>query len=258
MSSFADVTAFLPRATVRDGRALEQALAGQTLFQPGVELAGAVVEATFAATEPPLMKRLVDRRVPYLIDPHSLRFTSDGYLSIPQLAALEHAPNLPLTPELDGEAIRDYARASLLVEARFGAADFLTPGVPIHDDRWLELNHRIVAAAVQVNGTGAIDRKPLLALVAPGRRALLDPHSVIEPMRDAAIDGVYVQPLRLSPTRDSVDKLVAYVRFLDAARSLGLPVIAGRVGAFGLVLEAFASACSTRASGRQRDSISPH
>ncbi|MCP9485913.1 MAG: hypothetical protein MSC30_08630 [Gaiellaceae bacterium MAG52_C11] len=42
----------------------------------------------------------------------------------------------------------------------------------------------------------------------------------------------------LSPTRDRVDKPVAYVRFLLAAQRIGIPVLAGRVGAFGLILEA--------------------
>ena len=74
--------------------------------------------------------------------------------------------------------------------------------------------------------------------MAPGREALLDPRSTLERVKDVPIDGIYVQPLRLSPTRDGVDKLVAYVRFVTAARDLGLPVFAGRVGAFGLVLEA--------------------
>lgn len=49
---------------------------------------------------------------------------------------------------------------------------------------------------------------------------------------------MYVQPLRLLPTRDGVEKLVGYVRFLEAIRVLGLPVVASRVGAFGLVLAA--------------------
>ena len=39
---------YLPRVTVRDGKAIEQALAGPDLLQPGVQLSGAVVEATLA------------------------------------------------------------------------------------------------------------------------------------------------------------------------------------------------------------------
>lgn len=64
MTRLVDATGFLPRITVRDGRAIEEALAGQTLFQPGVELGGAVVEASFAHDDPPLLRRLSDRGVP--------------------------------------------------------------------------------------------------------------------------------------------------------------------------------------------------
>ena len=55
---------------------------------------------------------------------------------------------------------------------------------------------------------------------------------------DLPFDGVYVQPLRLNPVRDSVEKLLAYVRMLEAFEQAGLPVIAARVGAFGAVLAA--------------------
>jgi hypothetical protein len=47
--AFLDLPTFLPRVTQRDGRAIEQALAGPTLFDRGVKLEGAVVEATYAA-----------------------------------------------------------------------------------------------------------------------------------------------------------------------------------------------------------------
>lgn len=55
---------------------------------------------------------------------------------------------------------------------------------------------------------------------------------------DYPIDAVYVQALRLDPVGDSPEKLAQYVRFLLAVKELRLPVIAGRVGAFGLVLQA--------------------
>lgn len=39
---------YVPRVTRRDGRAIEEALAGPTLFDSGVKLDAAVVEATYA------------------------------------------------------------------------------------------------------------------------------------------------------------------------------------------------------------------
>jgi hypothetical protein len=78
---------------------------------------------------------------------------------------------------------------------------------------------------------------PLLRRLS-GRRAMKEPQPLIAPLADLPLAGIYVQPLRLIPTRDSIEKLVLYVRLLERLEALGLPVIAGRVGAFGLVLEA--------------------
>ena len=55
---------------------------------------------------------------------------------------------------------------------------------------------------------------------------------------DLPVDGVYVQPLLLNPVKDSVEKLLRYVRLVEAFEEAGLPVIASRVGAFGVVLTA--------------------
>jgi len=43
---------YLPRVGTYDGRAIEEALAGPTIFDAGVRLEGAVVEASYAAAEP--------------------------------------------------------------------------------------------------------------------------------------------------------------------------------------------------------------
>ena len=55
---------------------------------------------------------------------------------------------------------------------------------------------------------------------------------------DFPVDGVYVQPLRLNPVKDSVEKLLRYVRMLESFEEAGLPVVAARVGAFGVMLAA--------------------
>jgi hypothetical protein len=61
---------------------------------------------------------------------------------------------------------------------------------------------------------------------------------IVNRLLDYPIDGVYVQPLRLDPVKDSVEKLAQYAEFLMALRSEQLTVISARVGAFGLVLAA--------------------
>lgn len=72
---------FLPRVTQHDGRAIEEALAA-SLFDKGVRLRGSIVEASHAATDPPLLKRLREDGVPTLVEPQSQRFTSSQAQSL--------------------------------------------------------------------------------------------------------------------------------------------------------------------------------
>ena len=242
MACLVDVTGFLPRITIRDGRAIEQALAGQTLFQPGVELGGAVVEASFARDDPPLLRRLSDRGVPRLIDPQTLRFATDTFLEIEAFARLPYAPSACIEPAwLRGDAGDEFVAGVLDFEHRHGATDYLSPPIPVFDhdlEQWVEAHEHVLRASTRANGIGGLPRKPLIASLAPGPKARLDPSLLIDGLHDLPLDGIYVQPLLLAPTRDSVDKLVNYIRFLLAAQQIGIPVIAGRVGAFGLILEA--------------------
>ena len=67
MTSF--LSGYIPRATIHDGRAIELALAPANLFEAPPRLSSAIVEATFAATEAPLLRRLRELNVPYLVDP---------------------------------------------------------------------------------------------------------------------------------------------------------------------------------------------
>lgn len=121
------------------------------------------------------------------------------------------------------------------------AACYLAAGLPFYDrdlQSWVRHNDRLLAASCNANGGAHLDRKPLIAQVAPGRKAIANPELVVNRLLDYPIDAVYVQALRLDPVGDSPEKLAQYVRFLLAVTELRLPVIAGRVGAFGLVLQA--------------------
>jgi hypothetical protein len=97
---------YLPRVTQHDGRAIEAALSGPTLFDRGVRLRAVVVEATYAAHDPPLLKRLRDEGVPQIIDPQTLRLTGERYLSTATFHAVPYAPREDPFP-----AARDPQRA---------------------------------------------------------------------------------------------------------------------------------------------------
>jgi hypothetical protein len=233
---------FLPRVTRHDGRAIEEALAGPTLFDPGVKIDGALVEATYAVEDSPLLKRLRESGVPRLIDPQTLRFTGDRFLSVAQFERISYRPASPITADTftpsDAEAL---AREVLRFEQAAGASWYMAAALPYYDSdqqSWLRHNDRLLAAACAANGAGDLDRRPLIAQIAPGRKLLAQPELIVNRLLDHPIDAIYVQPLALDSVKDSVEKLVQYTHFLRALGETGLPVIASRVGAFGLVLGA--------------------
>jgi hypothetical protein len=239
--AFLGEAAYLPRVTVHDGRALEQALAGPDLWQSSIELRGAVVEASFAQSDPPLLRRLSEAHVDYIVDPQTLRFASPTFLDVARIGGLAYAPAQPISPTSSDADLEVLVRGALQFQHAHGAAGLLVPAPPLHDknfERWTDLHDRMLRMTIGLNGRSGFEHKPLIAYLAPGRKAMKEPESLIGPLADLPLAGIYVQPLRLHPTRDSIEKLVLYVRLLERLEVLGLPVIAGRVGAFGLVLEA--------------------
>lgn len=237
-----DQFGYLPRVTTRDGREIEQAMAGATLLDAGARLDGAVIEASYAITRPPLLKRLRDDRVRRVIDPQTLRFVGDRYRETATLSALPYAPDRPITVNGFSEAqARALAFGSMSYAQDRGTDTFMAPALPLRDadrTRWEDHNVRLLNAACAVNGSTDIDRLPMLAQLAPGAQAMANPDRVLQRLQDFPIDGVYIQALNLDPVRDSLEKLARFVQFLGAVRDLGFPVIVGRVGAFGLVLQA--------------------
>jgi hypothetical protein len=240
--SFLRDASYLPRITRHDGRVLEEVLAGSTLFDQGVQLRGAITEATYAADNPPILRRLRDGSVPFLVEPQTLRFTGEAFLETASFSGLPYTPSDIVTAAVAGQLDAPaFARQVLGFEQEHGTAAFISPAFPLYDrelESWIAANARLLQAACDANGSGEIEARPMLAQIAPGRKAIDDPDSQIESLMDLPVDGVYMQPLLLNPAADSVEKLVRYVRMLEAFESTGLPVIAARMGAFGILLTA--------------------
>jgi hypothetical protein len=240
--AFLREASYLPRVSRHSGRVLEEALAPSTLFDPAVALRGAVVEATYAAEEPAVLKRLRSASVPFLIEPQTLRLTGEAFL---ETAAFENLPYASQGLISSDDAIAldsgSLAREVLEFQQEHGAAAYIAPAWPLYDrdlPRWSKANQQLLQATCAVNGSGNVESRPLLAQVAPGRAVRESPDRLISALMDLPVDGVYVQPLRLHPVKDSVEKLVAFVRMLEAFEEAGLPVVAGRIGAFGALLVA--------------------
>ncbi len=241
---------YLPRLTENDTKPVERALAGATLFDDGVQLDGAVVEAAYAVREPEVLDHLREQRIPVLIDPQSLRLTTPGYVNNRRLGALPYLPASPMTPASTATDREHFIAEALRFQQKAGASWYLTPSVPLRDEEgWSELHHDLTARTAAANGR-EVDSRELVALVAPGTAALRNPNALASRLLDLPVAAVYTQPLSLDPVHDSVDKLARAWRFCHEFEEANLPVIAGRVGAFGLVLQALGVAAFDSGIGR--------
>lgn len=229
---------YLPRLTENDTKPIQRALAGATLFDDGVSLDGVVVEAAYAVAEPEVLDHLREQRVPVLIDPQSLRLSTPAYMSNTRLGSLPYLPSAPLTPSSSASDRDHFVADALRFQQKVGATYYLVPSIPLRNDPgWAELHHDLTARAASANGR-EVDSRELVALLAPGSAALRSPRAFVSRLLDLPIAAVYAQPLALDPITDSVDKLARVWSFCHELEEAGIPVIAGRVGAFGLVLQA--------------------
>jgi hypothetical protein len=141
----------------------------------------------------------------------------------------------------DRVAARSLATGALRFEQDQRCDHYLSAALPYYDhdfQRWVSHNDRLLEESCAANGGAEIDRRPLIATVVPGRQVLMKPEFVVNRLLDYPVAAAYVQPLVFDPVRDSPEKLRLYVEFLLSIAEQRIPVIASRVGAFGLVLQA--------------------
>jgi hypothetical protein len=231
---------FVLHVTMDLGKSLERLLAPASIGKQPVPLGGAVLTADYAATQPGLIERLTEAGVPFVVEPQSIRFASPRFLSIRRLAALPYAPAEPLDPARWTDAHERMVREALRFQADIGVSHYMVPALPYERPTPDRLNtHRAIhELALSLVGTDGVPRRPIVAMAVPGSQTIRSPFAVFSLLADRAFDGVYVQPMRLDPKDDSVEGLVRYIRFLELGRQEGLPILAGRVGVFGLLLNA--------------------
>lgn len=231
-------SSFVVHVTQYEGRTLERLLAPR---DPGVEslaLGGAVIEADYVRRDPVLLARLAESRIPWVMDPQSVRFSTPRFAST-RLAGLRYAPDSPLDASRMTSRVEAMVRDAMEFQAEAEPTMYVVPSLALVRSSqatfrtFAEIHH----LASDINGRD-VPYRPLLASAYPGRAVLRGRFSVFERL-DRTYAGAYVLPLKLEPRRDSVESLVSYARFLENAQNLGLSVIAGRAGVFGLVLAAF-------------------
>ena len=121
----------LLHVTQNEGRSLEQLLAPRRLGEDGPSLGGAVVQASYVHRDPPLLLRLADGHIPWVIEPQSVRFASAGYLTVESIAKLPYAPPVALDTARFGDEHRRMVRSALEFQARHEPAMYVVPSLPL-------------------------------------------------------------------------------------------------------------------------------
>ena len=237
--SFRDL-ALLLHVTQFEGRSIEKLVAPAEPGSPVPVLGGAVVEASYVASDPPLLARLAEERIPWMVDPQSVRFASAGYLQTDRLRSLAYAPPAPLDPARFTAATERMVRQAMEFQAEAEPSMYLVPALPLPraSAAVFRTFGKIHELAADLNGRD-VPYRPIVAAAYPGAAVLGGRFSVFERLLDRSFAGAYVLPLQFNPKRDSVERLVSYTRFLEYAQGLNLRVVAGRAGVFGLLLAAF-------------------
>ena len=198
-----------------------------------------MIEASYVQADPPLLAHLAEERNPWMVDPQSVRFASSGYRQIARMRALPYAPDALIDPGRFSKSLERMVRGAIEFQAQAEPSMYLVPALPLSraSAAVFRTFARIDEFAADLNGKD-VPYRPIVAAAYPSAEVLRGRFSVFERL-DRPFAGAYVLPLQLNPRRDSVERLVAYARFLEHAQGLGLRVVAGRAGVFGLVLAAF-------------------
>jgi hypothetical protein len=236
--AFKDLSLLL-HVTQYEGRTVEQLIAGHGSGGSEVGLGGAVVEASYVATDPQLLARLAEAHIPWIVDHQSVRFASPSFLEVARLRALPYAPLTALDSSRFTDATEAFVRGALEFQAQAEPSMYLVPSLPLSRPSagTFRTFARIHTLAADLNGS-FVPFRPLVAAAYPSADVVRGRFSVFEHLQDRSFAGVYVLPLQLNPKRDSVERLVSYAHFLEHGQELGLRVIAGRAGTFGLILAA--------------------
>jgi hypothetical protein len=150
---------------------------------------------------------------------------------VERLKTLDYAPSEVIDNTFEPTPAAKLAKGALRFQQEAYATCYLAPGLPFLDrdlQSWLRVNDRLLDASCAANGTGELERRPILAQVVPGRLALKEPKLIVNRLMDYPVDGVYVQAQRLDPVGDSSEKLLQFVESVMALRSAGFKVIASR------------------------------
>lgn len=221
-----------------EGKTVEELVGSLTEPDPRL-LNEVVVEAAYAASDPPLLPRLRHLRIPYGIDLQTVRFANQGFVRKRAIASLSYAPKARISSTRSSSAFDDIVRRAMSFADDQDPDFYLAPSLPmyaptLHQSRLLQRSQELAFDLVGRD----VSTHPVFAYVAPSLSVMRSPFAVYERLLDRPYDGLYVQPLRLHPRQDGLERLITYASFLLAGKHYGFRVVAGRAGTFGLVLMA--------------------
>lgn len=132
---------FLLHVTQYEGRTVEKLLAAGADGSE-VTLGGAILEASYVDTDPPLLARLADARIPWIIDSQSVRFASPSFRAVERLRALPYAPPEVLDPTVYSRATEAFVRGALEFQAQAEPSMYQVPSL----ETWRAVLARVATA----------------------------------------------------------------------------------------------------------------
>lgn len=225
----------------------------RSLFDPApIDLPWVILDGAWAGSVKELRDQLTMAGTRFLVDTGAWRFQDASAANVKKLQALEHAPKAHWGA-LSRDDFQRFVAADLRLQAELGASAYLVPGlVPRKGEGDLQDFDAAATAAVK----DVCFQLPLPAIATIGfhTQGVTEARQRLEDL-SGIYSGVYLQGTPIDPYRDGASKLTMLTSLFVEAQSLGVDVIAGRMGALGVPLRAMgvAAADAGLASGESFD-----
>ena len=201
-----------------------------------------------AKPDMPMLTQLRPLGVRLLVDTQAWRVGDERTWEVDKYVRLGHRPVSPIS--MDGvDAFADFVGADIAWQISLGADALLLPGLmPLKDD---DAGIRSLGLAAEVAlRSDAAAGVPTVGFLGIHSQSLTDVPSFTADPIIRLLSGLYVQVSPVNPMTDSVSKLVYVAQAMLRFEEVGVPVVAGHLGALGGMLRSVGVTAADAGLGR--------
>jgi hypothetical protein len=229
---------YIPRVSARYRAGIMQALGPSDLFtQDVIKIPYVIVDARLALDDGEISAGFADRNVKVIIDTQSWRY-SDPRTWQSKWSTLPYVPSRPFAPTR--QWVHEYVAKDLAFQMDMGASHPTLPGwfssLETVDEA-VEVATWTIEAYEQFRRKGYLSPAVAWLPVKSGSRDASLAAAKIYTDSDLVL-GIYAQSPKISGLRDPLDRFKRSVKLLCEIQALGIPVIAGHLGAVGIFMRA--------------------